>query len=317
MNWEREPLLSKAKLFFERAFNESRDEPLFGFWCSLGLELLGRAALSSVSPTLLAEPSNDHRFLLHALNRGSERIPRKSITSSQVFILCKTLFPKLTDDDLKLANSLMNRRNEELHTGSAAFEEYPASLWLTGFYKTCNTFCEILGESLESIFGEEEAKVAKGIIIENSKEILQRITTLIAAHKKVFDGKPDNEKDKIRIQAEELGSVLATKRYHRVTCPACNCVATLQGTSFGKERVSQEGDDIIVRQAVSPTNFECKACELKLTGYSELDAAKLGGQYMRKTTYTPSEYYGLIHPDDIGEYLKDDLESRLEYDNEQ
>ena len=39
MSWEREPLLTKAKLFFERAFNESRDEPLFGLWCSLGLEL--------------------------------------------------------------------------------------------------------------------------------------------------------------------------------------------------------------------------------------------------------------------------------------
>src|SRR5450759_2075672 len=124
MSWERESLLTKAKLFFERAFNESRDEPLFGLWCSLGLELLGRAALSSVSPTLLAEPSNDHKYLLHALNHGSERIPRRSITSSLVFTLCKTLFPQFTEDDLKLANSLINRRNEELHTGSAAFEEY-------------------------------------------------------------------------------------------------------------------------------------------------------------------------------------------------
>lgn len=317
MSWEREPLLTKAKLFFERAFNESRDEPLFGLWCSLGLELLGRAALSSVSPTLLAEPSNDHKYLLHALNRGSERNPRKSIASSLVFTLCKALFPQFTEDDLKLANSLINRRNEELHTGSAAFEEYQTGQWLAGFYKVCNNLSGILGEDLENIFGEEEAQIARGIIIENNKEVLQRITALIAAHKKVFNAKPKEERDKIRYREEELGKELAMKRHHRVVCPACNCIATLQGMAFGKEKVSQEKNEIIVRQAVTPTNFECKACELKLSGYAELEAAKLGDQYSRKTTYTPEEYFGLIDPNNIGEYIKDNLGDFLEYDNEQ
>ncbi len=317
MSWEREPLLTKAKLFFERAFNESRDEPTFGLWCSLGLEMLGRAALSSVSPTLLAEPSNDHKFLLHALNHGSERYPKKSIAASLVFSLCKELFSQFTDDDLKLAISLINRRNEELHSGNAAFEEYPSSLWLTGFYKTCNTLSEILKEDLDSVFGKEEAKVARSIISENSKEVFQRVSALIAAHKKVFDVKPKEERDKIRLREEMRGEELAYKRYHRVNCPACNCIATLQGTEFGKEKISQEENEIIVRQAVTPTNFECKACELKLNGYSELEAAKLNGQYMRKTVYSPEEYYGLIDPDNIGEYLKDNIGDYLEYDNEQ
>ena len=72
MSWERDPLWAKARLYFERAFAESREDPRFGLWCSLALELLARAAVASVSPTLLAEPDNEHRFLLHALNRGSE-----------------------------------------------------------------------------------------------------------------------------------------------------------------------------------------------------------------------------------------------------
>jgi hypothetical protein len=59
MSWERDPLWAKTKLFFERAFNEPREDPIFGLWCSLGLELLGRAALSSISPTLLAEPDKE------------------------------------------------------------------------------------------------------------------------------------------------------------------------------------------------------------------------------------------------------------------
>jgi hypothetical protein len=75
MRWERDPLWAKSRLFLERAFDEPREDPLFGLWCSLGLELLARAALASVSPTLLAEPDNEHRFLLHALNRGSKKTP--------------------------------------------------------------------------------------------------------------------------------------------------------------------------------------------------------------------------------------------------
>jgi hypothetical protein len=73
MSWERDPLWAKSRLFFERAFEQPPEDPLFGLWCSLGLELLARAALASVSPTLLAEPDKEHRFLLHALNRGGRK----------------------------------------------------------------------------------------------------------------------------------------------------------------------------------------------------------------------------------------------------
>ena len=88
MSWERDPLLAKARLFFERAFDESQDDPIFGLWCSLGLELLARPALAAISPTLLAKPDNEHKYLLHALNRGLESTPRISLNAVQVFGLC-------------------------------------------------------------------------------------------------------------------------------------------------------------------------------------------------------------------------------------
>jgi hypothetical protein len=70
MIWERDPLWAKAKLFLERAFEYPADDPQHGLWCSFGLELLARAAVASVSPTLLAEPDRDHQNLLHALGVG-------------------------------------------------------------------------------------------------------------------------------------------------------------------------------------------------------------------------------------------------------
>jgi len=80
---------------------------------------------------IVGEPDPEHRFLLHALNRGSERTPRRSIGTGQVFSLCRTLFDDFSETDLKAALALVNRRNDELHSGAAAFDEYPPKYWLT------------------------------------------------------------------------------------------------------------------------------------------------------------------------------------------
>jgi len=316
MSWERDPLIAKAKLFFERAFEGDRDEPTFGLWCSLGLELLARAALASISPTLLAEPDRDHKYLLHALNRGSERIPRKSIAAVQVFGLCRTLFPDFTEDDYKAVLALINRRNEELHSGSAAFDEYPSSQWLAGFYRVCRSLSSAMGESLTSLFGEDEASVANETLTENQNEVRQRVQSSIASHRSVFQSKSEEERLTAATDTEKLGLQLATHRHHRIDCPACQCVATVQGRAFGKEHITPHDGEIVVRQAVVPTSFACSACGLKLEGYTQLETAGLGGHYTRRTTYFPDEYYGLIDPDNLDSYVEEYIANLQEYDNE-
>lgn len=320
MSWERDPLWAKSRLFFERAFDESRDDPAFGLWCSLGLELLARAALASVSPTLLAEPDIEHKYLLHALNRGSERTARRSIGAAQVLGLCRTLFPEFTEDDLKTSLALINRRNEELHSGAAAFDEYPPSRWLSQFYRACRSLATAMEESLSSLFGEEEAAVAESTITENQNDARQRVQSAIAAHRKVFEAKPDEERQATTNKVSEMGLQLAAERHHRVPCPACRCVATVQGIAFGKERVEHGDGVIIVWRSVSPTSFSCAACGLKFQGYADLEAANLGGQYRRRTTYSPEEYYGLINPetDDLSPYIEKYLADQVgeDYDNE-
>ena len=86
--------------------------------------------------------------------------------------------------------------------------------------------------------------------------------------------------------------------YHRVKCPACESTATVFGEPFGKPRIENNVDEIIVRHSILPTQFSCKACELNLAGYSSLKATDLANHYTRKNSYTPEAYYDLIHPDD-------------------
>lgn len=298
MSWDREPLFTKAKLYFEKAYDEDKEEPHFGLWCAMGLELLARSAISSVSPTLLAEPDREHQNLLHALGLGSVKSPRKSIATINVLSLCQTLITDFTEANFKIASAIINRRNEELHSGAAAFEEYPTQQWIAGFYRCCQILCEFQGESLNSLFGDDIEKEAELILAEVEESVIGKTKSLIAAHSKVFEGKDIEKKEELKEKAQKNGDRSSYRGHHRVECPSCKCTATVFGEPYGKQNVENKDDEIIVRQSILPTKFSCTACELKLDGYSSLKAAGIGNHYTRRNRYSPEEYYDMINPDD-------------------
>lgn len=304
MSWERDPLLAKSRLFFERAFENQEDGSAFGLWCAMGLELLARAAIASVSPMLLAKPDENHVNLLYAIRR-EETPKRRSIETGTVFDLCHKLFPQFTKENLSAANLLIGYRNEEVHSGSEVFST-PASQWLPGFYGTCKSLAIPLGESLSSLFGKEAAANAEELLSQERNDVKSRVQSRIAAHRKVFESKAEDEKKAAKKKAEDVAPYFSVHRHHGVTCPACECLASVQGRTFGEEQVAHEDGEIVVTQAVTPTSFSCMSCELKLNGYSELIEAGLGDPYKRRTYFSPEDYFGLIDPDSAGD----------EYDNE-
>ena len=319
MIWDREPLWVKSKLFLERAFEQEPDDPQYGLWCSLGLELLARAALASVSPTLLAEPDRNHQNLLHALGVGPKLSTPKSISVSQVFTHCQNLFAAFTQQDLKASMALINRRNAELHSAEAAFDTYPSKHWLPGFYHACASLVKVLDQNLENLLGPEHARIAAIILRESKEGVLGRVKASIAAHRRVFDEKAPAERQKAITAARSQTAKLVHEQHHKVACPACGSDAMVKGDAFGPEKLDHEDGNIVVRQAVSPTGFTCLACGLSLTGYAELDVADLGGTYTRRTTFSPEDYYGLIDPEtaDMSEHVTRYLaDAAQEYDNE-
>jgi hypothetical protein len=320
MSWDPDPLWAKARLFFERASSCSREDPQFGLWCSMGLEILARAAVASVSPMLLAEPDQEQKYLLYALKRGSEKNP-KSIAIAKVLNLCDKLFPEFTPEIHTSVSALVSRRNDELHSGNSAFGEYPPSEWLTQFYRACDVLSRVMGESIDTLLTLDDAAEAKRILAESSKGMKAKVDKLVGTHKGQFDGKSEEEQKSSAAASKVEADKLSHEKYHRVTCPACNSIALVQGETFGKETVAGVDGEIQVRQSVSPRSFTCSACGLKLQGYAELDAAGLGGSYTRTTYYSPEEYYGLIDPSDVDEeriiqqYL-DDMAADAAFDNE-
>jgi hypothetical protein len=298
MSWDRDSLWTKSKLYFERAFEVDKTDDIFGLWCAMGLELLSRSTVASFNSVLLAEPDKEQRHILSALGLGSSSAQPKSIATSQVLRLCKDLIPQFTEKELTIASAMSGRRNEELHSGAAAFVEFKHQQWVGGFYKCCKILAEAQGESLTSLLGEDEAQTAEKIIDEVNVEVTSKVKNTIAAFARVFGAKSPEEQSNLRQESETQGGVLSHQKHHLVECPACKCVATVQGDTYGREQINNTEDEIVVKQSVIPTKFSCKSCGLKLNGYGELMAASVADHFTHRVHHTPEEFYELVDPND-------------------
>jgi hypothetical protein len=98
------------------------DDWQFGLWSSLSLELIARAALSHISPTLLAAEVTGaiSTVRLVILRRKQDFAPTSLATNEAISILREVLpdFPKELADFCKKHTS---RRNAELHSGEDVF----------------------------------------------------------------------------------------------------------------------------------------------------------------------------------------------------
>lgn len=170
MNWSEDLFWNKATLYMARASSEQREGPLFAFWSILGLELLARAALAKVHPVLLADPLEGGDTIFYALGYGATK-PPKSIPIRTVLARCQRVVPDFTKTEVDLCITWVNRRNEEVHTGAAAFEGWSTGLWLAEFYRICSLLVRFQGKELADLFGDEEGNGAKVMIggLENEK----------------------------------------------------------------------------------------------------------------------------------------------------
>lgn len=296
MNWSKDALFQKAKIFFAKAFEEEKDSAYFGIFCALGLELLARAAISNVSPSLLADPANAQGNILYALGKKDASFKPKSLIISQVLTMCKEIIPGFTDDCFKISMALVERRNEELHTGAAAFAEYNQDKWIAGLYQCCKVLVESMDESLESLLGRKESKTAVELIAQDAEKVKKEVMDKISAHKKVYESRVKETDDEgAAIIAKGTGRIdyYTFQGYHKVKCPCCGNDALIYGKEpdFGRETI--DADEVVVKKDVIPSTFKCEVCNLRLSNYAELKAAGLPLHYTTTETYNPVDYFGI------------------------
>ena len=119
--WSEEAFFQKARYYIELMESFPPAEWLFGFWSSLALELLVRAALARVSPVLLADQAK-WQNLHYALGKElpSTGFNPTSIGTKEVHSRLADLLPSFNKEIRGFCAKHADKRNAELHTGELA-----------------------------------------------------------------------------------------------------------------------------------------------------------------------------------------------------
>lgn len=293
--WSAEALFGKALLYAERMESATADDWQFGFWSALSLEFLARAALSHISPILLADSAN-WRNLVYALGGAptAKKFSPTSIGIKDVLGRLNELVPAFTEEVAGFCTKHIERRNAELHTGELAFATLGTSEWLSRFYLACKILLDSMGKPLSGLV--TDSATAQAMIDSLEDAAAKAVNQDIKAHAQVWLNKDNEERERASTQAEAW----ATRQTgHRVVCPACSSPALVNGTPSGPVATKVEDEDVVQRQTVLPASFECIACGLRISGLSKLSACGLGDAFTAKSTYSAAEFFGLYTEDDL------------------
>lgn len=285
--WTYDALWQKTKLYMDRALDEERDGPLFPFWATLALELLARATLAKIHPALLAEPD----CLLFAFGYDLGVKP-KSVMAKTIFLRCEKVVPGFGGEELKKCMTMVDRRNEELHTGALAFEAIPTQLWLTEYYRISKLLLSFQQRPLADFLGEQEAAAAEKMILAAEQEVLKNVKATISRIHAAFEALDPLEREnrgQLALAAIQRCSNLS-KKIHK--CPACGNNGLITGEQVRASEPRLRDGLLYTDLAFLPTSFSCDSCGLQFEGHALLHAAGMGGQYSVARFYDPVEYYG-------------------------
>jgi len=293
MDWKHNLLWNKSKINAYTAHEQDKTTHFFPLWCSIALETLSRATLAFVHPSLLADPTKGSN-ILYVFGYYNDKEPAKSVPVKTVFDRLTKIVEPFTSKEYDTCMNFMERRNRELHSGGAAFEDYPTSVWLADFYRICNILIIFQKKEMIDWLSEDDAKIALEMIKEDHNKIKKEVKRLVLTHKNDFYKKTKEEQEVLRYKAEKsrlfVNQSLKIYSSH-ILCPSCKSKALISGQIARSNEPYLEGNEIVRQISILPTEFHCWACELKLSGYHRLQAADLGGYINQDERFDAKEYY--------------------------
>jgi hypothetical protein len=311
--WSSEALFNKALIYVEEMEHHTVEDWQFVFWSSLSLELLARAALAHISPTLLAN-RKDWRNIYHALGHAptAKGFTPNSVATSEVLLMLYELVPDFTKELYDSCSIHCAHRNAELHSGEERFNSLGTSVWLPKYYASCEVFLRSIEKNLDDLFADP--KTAEEMIAALKDTAAKAVQQEIKVHIVMWKGKTVDEQQLALAQAATLATRSAG---HRTKCPACGNTALLRGQGRGavSTNLDEDENEIVQKQAMLPSSFECFACGLKISGLSKLSACGLGDVFTATWTSSAAEFFNLHTDEEMGEAAASSAEPEWDEDN--
>jgi hypothetical protein len=283
--YDHEALWSKAKVFLNRAMDpddvRSFDEQ--ALWASAALELLGKAALASVSPLLIAEPTEDGTNILIAAGLIEGAAKFSSVRAATIFKRCAKAFRPF---DATQAQKFANARNEYLHGSGVGFTGLDPQAWWPRFWALAATLVSAQDRELNDLVGGDRVHQVEAFLAQNAKNVEHRTEALIDRAKQrlaLYRAGRLSVKAQMEWDAQSdltVGLTYATAE----ACPACEELGTLEGdivvnTAFNSDSPGDpdtgeyDGDEYWVELSISGDYFSCPTCHLVLARYELIKQA--------------------------------------------
>ena len=297
---DKESLLCKSKVYIQRALHckDEGDLDQYQLWSSLALELLGKAALSAIHPSLIVDPT--HYQSLFAASRINLSPDIKTITANTLFHRLAHLSPEFDKNVKKFCDVLSQRRNAELHSGETPFQAMGLAAWERQYWYAAQLILKMSESSLDKWLGADQAKAPKTIIRQAREATMEAVRQRIEYSTRDFKEQKKSVREQVFAEAEGKSAF----HYHGLfneegaaawesRCPACRGKAFMTGRmykeAFIKTIFEEEGLWDVVEKTFLAEEFHCPVCKLHLSSRAEIKAAGLGVEH-REIVERAAEY---------------------------
>jgi hypothetical protein len=279
-----EPIFAKSKFYIQRALRrkEANDLDEYQLWASLALELLGKAALASIHPSLIIDPT--HYQSLFAATGINISTDIKTIAAHTLFERLRHLAPKFEEPVKLFCNAIAQRRNAELHSGDTPFKTMKLEAWEARYWHAAQLILNMMKLSLDEWLGASDAKAPKQLLLHATKAKADAVVIRVQQAMEKFNSLKKAEREQALSRAQtknfyeyrDLFRLLADAEWE-AECPACSGKAYLAGMIVSEEIVdSTNGEDgawEFVERSFVAEEFHCPVCDLQMQGSDEIEAA--------------------------------------------
>ncbi|MGA0568625.1 hypothetical protein ACO2Q7_14945 [Rathayibacter sp. KR2-224] len=289
--YDHEALWTKAKLFIDRAMDDSsaRDFDERAFWAATSLELLAKAALAKYSPLLIAEPTEDGLNILIASGLVAGQARFSTVMAKTLWKRCQKAFKPFSEDQAKL---IAAGRNEYLHGGESGFGPLPEDIWWQKYWAQAVILVTALDKDVSQFVGYPRFQTVEDYLDKNARGLEHQYSVLVErAKQRLLQRASGRMTADVERELSDPRPLTASMVHSAAAeCPACGEVGVIEGDEvidtrwepsrvFHPNRDNDFGYDIIVTLSVNSEYFSCSNCRLVLNRFELIDISDLPNDF--------------------------------------
>lgn len=277
MPYDSEGLWLKSRLFINRAMDTAVEFEEAAFWACCALELLGKSALSRVSPLLIALPTDDGTSLLVASGAVEGADSFVTIQAKAVWARCGRAFKQFNVPEAKV---LSLGRNAYIHSADIGFDVIPPADWWPRFWALAHVLIAHCDKVVEDYVGAARAVVVEEHLETNRANRDRRLKSLIEnAQLRLRLHLSNSMAGRMQIDWDRFENTASSWSYRSShECPACGNGADIGGEEIlDRElvRASYDDPDPHVTLVIATEELACESCHLILGEADLLERAEV------------------------------------------